>query len=793
MSKLAILRLLDGDLGQGMRLMLTISTATSLSTEVSGTLPPNPNLANTIQQWQANYRSLGATRIRPNKITYDTSIKQKFLECQKLESELRSQLKIWLSSPSFHSIRDKWLEELMKDEVRILVHTSSNSLLRFPWHLWDLVERNPQAEVALSVIDSKPIAKSKELTLRRKVKILAILGDSTGIDIEKDRQLLANLAGAETVFLVEPQRRDINDQLWDQAWDILFFAGHSRTEGEQGRIYINQTDSLTIAELRYALQKAVENGLQLAIFNSCDGMGLALELQQLQLPQVIILRESVLDRVAQEFLKYFLSAFAQGQSLYLSVREARQKLQGLENESPGASWLPVIVQSPASTPPAWTDLGRRPIPFYYQWLSVLLISFSMMGLVTWWFSAQKHNSPLITYGEETFLPGEVTPEKRAGMRSFAEGNYNQAIEHFKSSLKKDSSDPETRIFLQNARIGNQTSHTLAVVLSVTDSSIRQLQGIAGLTEKLRNIKIALAREDDRDVAKKTAEELVKMPEVLGVIGPTYQRAELAASSIYCGKLVNIALISQSSAKQNISCPGFNFHLIPNDRLEAQALSQYILKKMRRQRAVVFFASGNLHSKSLKTEFHNALNQANGKIVHEFDMSSRDFSSSIHEKKALLEQAEVLVLFPSKQLIKDKQKSKLLDVLKLKQNLQNLSLLGGSSAFNYGFLQMVERSKGFGAGMVIAVPCCSTIAKTGDWRNILTKDAIQTFATALKEQPTREGIQKRLSNPDFQAEGESGQIRFGTSGDRNIPMQFVQITHNPNASKSDAQYNFVPVK
>ena len=65
---------------------------------------------------------------------------------------------------------------------------------------------------------------------------------------------------------------------------------------------------------------------------------------------MIVMREPVPDRVAQEFLKYFLQAFARGDTLYLSVREARERLQGLENQFPCATWLPVICQNPAEEP-----------------------------------------------------------------------------------------------------------------------------------------------------------------------------------------------------------------------------------------------------------------------------------------------------------------------------------------------------------------------------------------------------------------------------------------------------------
>jgi hypothetical protein len=68
------------------------------------------------------------------------------------------------------------------------------------------------------------------------------------------------------------------------------------------------------------------------------------------------MREPVPDLVAQEFLRHFLAAFSGGQSLYASVREARERLQGLEGEYPCASWLPVICQNPAEAPTSWQEL-----------------------------------------------------------------------------------------------------------------------------------------------------------------------------------------------------------------------------------------------------------------------------------------------------------------------------------------------------------------------------------------------------------------------------------------------------
>lgn len=145
----------------------------------------------------------------------------------------------------------------------------------------------------------------------------------------------------------------------------MFFAGHSKTypDGRGGEFQINANERLTIADLQAALKTAISKGLKLAIFNSCDGLGLAQQLaegQQLYLPQIMVMREPIPDKLAPQFLKYFLQEFTQGNSLYNSLRTTRNCLETLESDFPCASWLPVLVQNPAQVPPLWQDLGRRP-------------------------------------------------------------------------------------------------------------------------------------------------------------------------------------------------------------------------------------------------------------------------------------------------------------------------------------------------------------------------------------------------------------------------------------------------
>ncbi|MEB3215866.1 MAG: CHASE2 domain-containing protein [Nostocales cyanobacterium 94392] len=356
MGKLVVFKFGKGSFAEGFPVIFQIGEENAPpTTEVIGELPANQDLLQTYQRWQDIYRNMNWLG-RPIGIPKGRKKSSTDEECYQAARELDKQLNHWLKSISFIPIREKWLEKLLpSDDLQVLIQTQDNQLQKLPWHLWDILERYPQVEIALSPANYDRIIRDVQPT--NTVKILAILGNSTGIDIEADKQLLTRLPNADIQFMVEPSRSELTEQLWEQNWQILFFAGHSSSQenGETGRIYINQHDSLTISQLKYALKKAVDNGLKLAIFNSCDGLGLATEFADLQIPYLIVMREIVPDKVAQEFLKSFLKAFVNGDRLYKALREARERLQGLEDKFPCASWLPTIYQHQAEVPFTWQN------------------------------------------------------------------------------------------------------------------------------------------------------------------------------------------------------------------------------------------------------------------------------------------------------------------------------------------------------------------------------------------------------------------------------------------------------
>ncbi|NER53158.1 MAG: CHAT domain-containing protein, partial [Symploca sp. SIO1A3] len=383
MSELVTLNLGNGDLQTGFPSVIVQlqSQRQTVDWQLTRSLPAQPTIIELYRRWQLLYELLYEAR-SIGELLVDEPLRKKqddegiiidpepnvnrvsVIDFYEVGQELKKQIDRWLDAEEFSDIYRQLQQRLDRNqEIRFIIQTENNELRQLPWYIWRFFEDYPYAEVSISPpnIDGGTTAENDTA----QVRILAILGDSSDINIEVDKDSLKNLPDAQTVFLVEPQRQEVNEQLWaQQGWDILFFAGHSVTQadGETGCIYLNSTESLTIEQLSKALKEAIKRGLQIAIFNSCDGLGLARQLADLQIPQMIVMREPVPDKVAQEFLRYFLQEFAGGCSFNLAVRRARERLQGIEDKFPGASWLPVTFENPAVVPPTWEGLRGYSIP-----------------------------------------------------------------------------------------------------------------------------------------------------------------------------------------------------------------------------------------------------------------------------------------------------------------------------------------------------------------------------------------------------------------------------------------------
>ncbi|MDY7005380.1 MAG: pentapeptide repeat-containing protein [Cyanobacteriota bacterium] len=334
-----------------------------LPISLSGNLPANLEIYQLYQDWSQKYQQLieyyGNSGFLPRvkiKKEQTTNFSQKdiYQKIKNLEKEWRLLLNNWLNEPNFHKIEKELRTRFnLSDKVRLIIQSEDILMQHIPWHLWDFCSDYQFAETAIGLPEANRVEKLN--IHREKIRILAIFGNDKGLNIQVDKQYLENLPDeAEIISLVKPSRQELEEKLWDEkGWDIICFSGHSEseTDGSTGCFDLGNETTMTIEELENSLAKAIRKGLQLAIFNSCDGLGLARQLAKLHIPAIIVMRKEVPDVVAQEFFQDFLQLFASGKSLYISVREAREKLQVMEDKFPGASWLPVICQNSAEVPP----------------------------------------------------------------------------------------------------------------------------------------------------------------------------------------------------------------------------------------------------------------------------------------------------------------------------------------------------------------------------------------------------------------------------------------------------------
>jgi CHASE2 domain-containing sensor protein len=363
---------LDGDFEKGIRVKLEVKKdIRSLpQTVVRGKLSPNRELLDLYRQWQQRYASLEGlfrdlVHSNPNQITHGSNRQDAIAACQSTATLVEAELNRWLNTcETFAPIRNELLQ--VGQGFRLWVQTSNPWLQRLPWEKWDLFTK-ANAEIAL--IMSEYSLTERTSRPRNKIRILAVLGHATDLkNLATDQEIIdkiAGNAGAEIVWKQEPSPQVLNQLLREQYWDILFFSGHSAStaDGKRYEIQLTANHLLEIPDFRFALREATQKGLCLAIFNSCDGIGLTHQIadeNEMVLPHLVFMREKLPDAVSPKFLQAFLNAFTQNQSLYASVQEAQRILHDdWEREYPCASWLPVVCANPTEDPPTWNALSQE--------------------------------------------------------------------------------------------------------------------------------------------------------------------------------------------------------------------------------------------------------------------------------------------------------------------------------------------------------------------------------------------------------------------------------------------------
>ncbi|BAZ00305.1 putative Chase2 sensor protein [Tolypothrix tenuis PCC 7101] len=312
-------------------------------------------------------------------------------ELVKAETKLMYEFHRWLRSAELYEIRAQIAQasqQLVKENpetdeaVQVFLTCAPVELDRFPWEAWEL--GTEFATTGAIQFIRTPLNISQETNSHHpdkrqgRTRILAILGDDTGLDFQEEKKTLNSLfriADVEFVsWKLEETPTEIIEKIADaiadeRGWDVLFFAGHSNeTEMTGGELGIAPGVSISISEIASQLSAARKRGLQVAIFNSCSGLNLAESLIDLGFGQVVVMREPIHNRVAQDFLVRFLQGLGKHQNVYESVIAARQYLRMDKSHTyPSAYLLPSLFCHPGAhlyrIPPFhWRQRLRQSIP-----------------------------------------------------------------------------------------------------------------------------------------------------------------------------------------------------------------------------------------------------------------------------------------------------------------------------------------------------------------------------------------------------------------------------------------------
>ena len=190
----------------------------------------------------------------------------------------------------------------------------------------------------------------------------------------------------------------------------------------------------------------------------------------------------------------------------------------------------------------------------------LIITVTILGVGHWSFTRGKevntttndspkptqtiNNQSTVSIGSELLIVEDDTPQKKAGIEAFKEGNYSEAIAQFQTSLQLQSNDPEALIDLNNSQAAKNNPIKIAVVVPIggkLNIAKEILRGVAQVQNKVNEqgsingklLQVAIVNENNNpEIASKVAHKLVKDDSILAVVVHHSSAATLGAAPVY---------------------------------------------------------------------------------------------------------------------------------------------------------------------------------------------------------------------------------------------------------------------
>jgi eukaryotic-like serine/threonine-protein kinase len=450
-------------------------------------------------------------------------------------------------------------------------------------------------------------------------------------------------------------------------------------------------------------------------------------------------------------------------------------------------------------------------------------------------------------GEEILFASSRSWFKRKGVEGFAASNPRQALKKFKESWHKEK-DPETLVYANNAflDVNNIPYYTIAVALPIgsrnpdspnhmSDRAKEVLRGVAQAQTEVnlgllndrgdrdfpgqgflkgnaingKGLKVIIADDaNDESEAKKIASLLAKQPKILAVVGHTNSEMTMATVDEYDRN--NLVSISPGASTEELTSEPkkFFFRTQYTSSLIAKDLADYLLANNQKQATIIYNPS-NPFSTSFHEEFtkyFRGIKKGKIVIIRDFDLSKKDFNAQRAIKEIQTKGKTAIALVPDAQVTISLNNA--FEILKL--NADRNWIVGAWTLMRSETLELASQQpqKSFkklilsvgwhplnSANKEFPQQARSLWGGEVNTRTASAYDAARALIKALEMQsnPSRAGMQKILSSPDFSAEGATGTIQFNSpdNGDRKDPPS--DLVHIVECRKEQFGLVFVPVK
>jgi ABC-type branched-subunit amino acid transport system substrate-binding protein/serine/threonine protein kinase len=416
--------------------------------------------------------------------------------------------------------------------------------------------------------------------------------------------------------------------------------------------------------------------------------------------------------------------------------------------------------------------------------------------------------------------------KRAGVLAIANKNYEQAVTNFQAALVENPNSPETRIYLNNALIGDRQSYTIATSAPIgrsLDRASEMLRGFAQAQSEMNqaggvnDAKIKLRIVDDSDDPKtidSIATDIAKQPEILGIVGHNRNDVTMKAATIYNReKLAFIAPISTANELTSRNKP-YVFRTNARADTIVQKLVDRLIDTERKRRVAIFSVPTITYNDEFKNQFVNKLVAKGGQIVGMFQFSTvsssasptptanpkvaTTFDAETYLKQANAAGAEAILLLPV-----GRSHREAIQLLKIAdRKYPNLSILTDTAMYSVNTLRAGKAAK----GLVMGVPWQESDSTPQfangaqqlwrdrvNWATATSYNAVKSMGTAIKAEnsPSRQSVMTTLSKTEFT--GAAGRFQF-TQGEPTERYALVQVAPTPPNYRYSSRtgYDFVPI-